>query len=40
MCIIIVQGELKGVCGETFGESLVYRHCELNHMNKTSPAFN
>ena len=29
----IVQGELKGVCCETFGEALVYRRCELDHRN-------
>ena len=25
MCIIIVQGELKGVCDETFGEALYHK---------------
>ena len=32
------KGLLKVVCGEEFGEASVYRHCELNYGNKTSPA--
>ena len=31
----MVQGELKGVCGETYSEVLIYQHCELVHRNKT-----
>ena len=31
----MVLGELKGVCGDTFGEVLVYKHCELDHRNKS-----
>ena len=33
----MVQGELKGLCGEAFGEALVYQHCELDL--HSSPAF-
>ena len=30
----MVQGVLNEVCGETFCEALVYRHCKLDNMTK------